>query len=261
MSNLKSPIGLVLSGGGALGAAHVGALNYLETKYEPNYLIGTSAGAIVSAAIACGMSSTQISEYLKQKSILKVAFDFSIRGSGIIRGKKILELLKRIYEEKTFEDLPKSIKLRICATNFNSGEKVILKSGCISSAVRASLAIPGLFEPFWINNQPLVDGGLVSNLPLNEAIDEYKGNKIIAIDVCSYLSKSFLSGPIKRASFRQSIERSLKIFFLNQQSNIQKDSRVKIIRPILEGYNSADILRLSKIEKIGFEAASNDESI
>jgi NTE family protein len=172
----------------------------------------------------------------------------------LIRGKKILELLRQVYEDKNFEDLPKGIKLRVCATNFHTGDEVILKSGSIAEAVRASLSVPGIFEPYWLNDQPLVDGGLVANLPLAYAIKDYKGDKIFAVDVCSYMSKSYPPENVKRVSVRQSIERSLRIFFLNQQKNIPLDPRVTLLKPNLEGFHSADILKLTKIENAGFEA-------
>ena len=254
MNETKSPIALVLSGGGALGAAHVGVMKALETTYYPEYLIGTSAGAIIAAALACEMSPQEISDFLTQKSLLKVAFDFSIKGNGIIKGAKILDLLKKVYQEKNFEDLPSNRRLRVVATDFNSGDSVILNTGSIAEAVRASLAVPGLFEPFWLLDKPLVDGGLSANLPLEQAIHEYQGQKIFAVDVCTSMSKTFPPIIGKRATLRNSIERTIRIMFLRQQAHIPKDSRVTLIRPQLEKYHSADILHLKQIEEIGYQS-------
>ena len=85
--------------------------------------VDASCGVIMSVnnSLVCYGLEKYGSDFLKQKTLLKAAFDFSIGGSGIIRGKKILELLKQVYQDRNFEDLPKGIKLRICANNFNNG--------------------------------------------------------------------------------------------------------------------------------------------
>ena len=241
---------LVLSGGGALGAAHIGAVRAIKSKYEIDYMIGTSAGAIMAAALACGKSPDQVSGYLKDKKLLTLAFDFSLKGSGIIRGKKILDLLEKIYEEKTFEDI--DTELRICTTNFNTGKLSIIKSGSISKAVRASVSVPGIFDPMWINNEPLVDGGLVANFPIDPVTKEYKGERIFAIDVCTAFSNKFQENSFKLFSIKNNIERSLKIIFLNQKDYQVSDDRVKIIKPALEKHTAFDILKLKEIEEIGY---------
>ncbi len=242
---------LVLSGGGALGAAHIGAVRAIQTKFEIDYIMGTSAGAIMAAALACGKTPDEISTYLKDKKLLSLAFDFSFKGSGIIRGKKILGMLEKIYEEKTFEDL--NLDLRICATNFNTGKLAIIKSGSISKAVRASLAVPGIFEPMWIDGEPLIDGGLVSNFPIYPTTLEYKGDSILAIDACTALSEKYKENAFKLFSIKNTIERTLKIIFLNQKDYQVEDKRLKIIKPALEKYHGFDILKLKKIERIGYE--------
>lgn len=84
----KLPAAFVFSGGGALGAAHVGAMRALEESYVPEFLVGTSAGAIMAAAIASGLSTEKVSTILRDKSLLKLAFDFSLGGSGLIREEK-----------------------------------------------------------------------------------------------------------------------------------------------------------------------------
>lgn len=154
-----------------------------------------------------------------------------------------------------FKDLPKGITLAVCATNFKTGDLVYLNSGSIAEAVRASLSVPGLFEPMWIDNQPYVDGGLVSNFPVSYAIDNYKGNKIIGIDVCTSFSREFPPIGKKRATLRQTIERTIRVMFLQQQQHVPIDKRLEIIRPDLEKFTGIDILSLPEIEEAGFLAA------
>lgn len=248
----KQNVALVLSGGGALGAAHIGVVRQLQENYAFDYLIGTSAGSIISAALACQVATDEITEYLNLKSLIKLAFDFSLNGSGIIRGQKILDLLRKAYDDRSFEDLPPQTRLRVFATNFDTGGGVVFKSGNIADAVRASLAIPGLFAPHWINGVPYVDGGLVANLPIEPAMLEYTGDTIFAVDVCgSNLSRQIFTEK-KHVSLKKSLERSLRIIFHQQIACLKLDPRVKLITPDLNSFGSADILKLKQIEETGF---------
>lgn len=251
-------IALVLSGGGALGAAHVGYVRELLKYRSVDAYAGTSAGAIVAAALACGMDVDEISNQLRQKRLLTLAFDFSWRGSGFIRGNKVLELFRRIYDDREFSDLPEGVSLNICATDFLNGKLVVLNSGRIAEAVRASLSVPGLFEPVWKDGRPLVDGGLVCNLPIGVILKSYQGEKIVAIDVCSCLPSDHADilgqSPGQRLSLRKSIERSVRIMFRNQHVDAADNPRVILIRPNLSSYNAIDITKLSQIEEKGGEA-------
>lgn len=105
----------------------------------------------------------------------------------------------------------------------------------------------------WINNEPLIDGGLVSNFPIKPASEEYKGDSIIAIDVCTAVTEKYEEKTFKLLSIKNTIERSLKIIFLNQKDYQVEDKRVKIIKPSLADYTAFDILKLKEIEKIGYE--------
>lgn len=249
----KKPYGLVLSGGGALGAAHLGVYKAIHNIISPEYIIGTSAGAIIGAAIAIGLSPDKITEYLYQKSLFTLAFDFSPRKGGIIGGDKILDLLNTIFDGADFSDLAPGVKLKICATNFNTGELVILDKGNIAEAVRASISVPGLFAPYWINDVPLVDGGLIANLPLAYAQEDYTRGEILAVDILSCVPENQAILPGQSLSVRKAIERSLRIIFYNQIRQIHIEERTHHLKIPLEQFHSADILRLSQIELAGFE--------
>ena len=177
---------LVLSGGGALGIALIGILEELEKKgYEFDYIAGVSAGAIVSACIAYGLKSQEIWEIIHDTKLFKIAFDFSITKFGIISGDKALLKLQEIFGDMQIEDL--KIPLKIGATNFQTGERVIFSSGSLAEAVRCSLSVPVLFNPYFHTQQKIwcVDGGLSQNFPLDLAISEYQGDKIFGVDVSS----------------------------------------------------------------------------
>lgn len=250
---------LVLSGGGGLGVAHIGALSVLEKKFEFDFLIGTSAGAIVSAAVACGVSAEKISEILHRQNFFALAFDFSPSSFGFLRGKKVLELLREVFDERTFQDLPKEKKLIVCATDFQTGELVQITSGDIANAVRSSLSVPILFEPFFHEGRWLVDGGLSNNFPLDIATEDYLGDMILGVDVSTDLSKEIrcdekkLFGKIFQ--FHSMLERTFRIFFKSQQRLLPLDDRVTILRPHLSKYSTLDLGSLKEIEKKGIQCA------
>ncbi len=256
--NTKIKSALVLSGGGCLGFAHVGALKKLEQKFEFEYYAGVSAGSIVAACHAIGKSADEISELIFKQNFFALSFDFSASNFGILRGKKIKKLLDEVFENKTFEDIEKFGKvLRIYATNFQTGDRVEISSGKISDAVMASLSVPILFEPHQYNGVWLVDGGLTGNFPMQETIEKYTGEKIIGIDVATSLNttKDFTENKIfgKISGMQAALERTFRIFFKTQNTFNTTDKRLEIYTPDLSEFKTIDISKLKEIEKMGEE--------
>lgn len=249
----KQQSALVLSGGGALGLAHIGVLKNLEKKYDFDFLAGVSAGSIVAAGVACGMNAKQIEHAIDQTNIFNLAFDFSWKNSGLISGDAILDSLDKIYGERTFADL--RVPLFIGATDFSTGERIIITEGKIADAVRASLAIPVVFEPYFhaSSNRYLVDGGLSQNFPLDLAIDQYKGDKIIGINVANLkpLADDFNTEKFfgRNKDLVRNLQRTFRIFFQNQQTHFPADDRVDLIEPDLTEFSSATLSR-SKFKQI-----------
>lgn len=201
-SALERPkIGLVLAGGGAKGAAHVGVIKVLEELGVPiDYIAGTSMGAIVGGLYASGLSSDELATAIisidwndifddkpaRENRDFRRKLDdqgFLVRyklgfkdGSfqfprGVINGQK-LELVLRDFSKKAirinnFDKLP--IPFRAVATDIETGEAVILGSGDLANAMRASMAVPGVFPPIENNGRLLVDGGLADNMPIDVA--------------------------------------------------------------------------------------------
>ncbi|MGA0084440.1 MAG: patatin-like phospholipase family protein [Steroidobacteraceae bacterium] len=194
-------IGLVLSGGGARGAAHVGVLKVLEEARIPIHAIaGTSMGALIGGLYASGMSAEKIETLLSSQEWLEafrepaprdrlsfrrkiedqnflVDFPLGLKGGsfrlpkGLVSGQRLNQLLRRatfdIATIKNFDDLP--TRFRAVATDLETGDAVTLASGDLVAAMRASLSAPGVFAPVEIDGKLLVDGGLANNLPVDVA--------------------------------------------------------------------------------------------
>ena len=198
MDNDSLKIGLVLSGGGAKGMAHIGALKVIEEAgIKIDYIGGTSMGAIVGALYASGYSATQLDSifrninfsslisddlprgvktfYEKEDSeryALKLPFDnFKIAiPSGFSGGQNIYhELVRHLYHVKDINDFSKLPIPFVCiATDVETGEEVKLDHGYLPEAIMASGTLPSLFEPSTIRGQVLIDGGVVNNYPIDE---------------------------------------------------------------------------------------------
>ncbi|PCI09020.1 MAG: hypothetical protein COB77_00970 [Gammaproteobacteria bacterium] len=213
-------IGLVLSGGGARGFAHIGVLKILEQNNIPiDYIVGTSMGSIVGGLYAIGLSPEEIEDGIKGIAWSKVFDDFAYReyktfrrkqddfdffnihriginedglqlSPGLIEGQQIELALDRLaYPGFHINDYDKfRIPFRAVATNLENGETFIIKNGNLARAMRASMSIPGALPPITIDNTLLVDGGIANNIPIDVA-RAMGADIIIAIDVSAPLSK------------------------------------------------------------------------
>ena len=176
-------IGLTLGGGGAKGFAHIPILEVFdELGIKPYCMTGTSIGAILGALYASGHSAAGIVEMVKQlivprnarfkdlirnkdafKALAMIDPHFSFKPKGLLKGEKFLAFLYEQLKVSTFEDLP--IPFKAVATDFWRKEQVVFDSGDLLPALRASMAIPYVFTPVQLDDQVLVDGGLVNNVP------------------------------------------------------------------------------------------------
>lgn len=177
-------IGLALSGGGARGLAHIGVLKVLERHGIPiDLLAGTSMGGIVAAAYAAGLTPESLErEALKMTSprrLLSLA-DPTLPRRGLFEGQKIIEYLSDRLGECTFDTL--RCPLKLIAVDLESSKAVILDEGRVTDAVRATIALPGLFRPVEREGQLLVDGGLLDNIPA-DVVREMGADIVIAVDV------------------------------------------------------------------------------
>lgn len=172
-------IGLVLSGGGLRGLAHIGALKELENlNFKFNAISGTSAGGIVGALYASGQKANHLEKAVLKKKLLDF-FDFSFCKKGLRNTNKLKEFIFEITNSNNFEDL--KIPLFINATNITEAKQEIFSSGNLFQAIRASISIPGIFEPLKINNNYYVDGGILDNNPFSILPSDIE--KIVVINV------------------------------------------------------------------------------
>jgi NTE family protein len=209
-------IGLALGGGSAKGLAHAGVLRWLEEHRIPvDVIAGTSMGALVGGAYATGLSPAQIGDLLSGanwdgilrpdppfalKSVRRkqdaraypVGLELGLRGgrlrlpSGFNPGHRIGLLLSRIAlpfpEPQEFDDLP--IPFRCVATDMEKGEPVVLSRGSLGGALRASMAIPGVFDPVRLDGRLLSDGGVLNNVPV-DVVRGMGADVVIAVNVAS----------------------------------------------------------------------------
>lgn len=176
----KRRVGLVLGGGGARGLAHLGVLRALEERgYEPDAIAGCSMGGIVGAAYASGMSPDVVVDTLRKIGEFDL-LDFGAMG-GIIGGKRIEKKLAE-YLRETFEEL--SVPLKVTAVDVQSGELVILGSGPLVPALRATSALPGILSPAPHMDRVFLDGGVLNNLPV-DVIRTMTYSPVVAVDVAA----------------------------------------------------------------------------
>jgi NTE family protein len=182
----KKPItevALVLSGGGARGAIHLGVLKALEeAKISITAISGTSMGAIIGAHYSQGYSADYLLQTLRKKSFTNL-FNFSWKRTSVLQMKTLYDILEKHIPHNSFEGL--KIPFYCCATNLNTGTYTIFHEGNLYNPVVASSSIPVLFEPVKIGENHFVDGGVFNNLPIESLMqDGYKN--IVGVHVNNY---------------------------------------------------------------------------
>lgn len=177
-------IALVLSSGGARGCAHIGAIKILrEHGFRITSVAGTSMGALVGGIYATGHMD-QFENWISTMDIKQVLrlTDFSLSRKGFVKGTKVIETLKELIPERNIEDL--EIPFCAVATDIINGSEVVLTKGHLYDAIRASISIPTVFQPFKIDGRYCVDGGLMNPVPVNR-IKRHKGDMLVVVDVNS----------------------------------------------------------------------------
>lgn len=182
---MKKKIALVLSGGGARGLAHIGAIETLESHgYEITSIAGCSMGALIGGMYAAG-KLPEVKDWvlaLDRRKVLSLV-DFSLSLTHLVKGDRVMEALKEIVPDVNIEDLP--IPYTAVATDWNSGKEVIFNHGSLYDAIRASISIPLFLNPVRREEMLLVDGGLVNSLPLNRVV-RHSGDLLFGINVSTH---------------------------------------------------------------------------
>jgi NTE family protein len=183
----RKKVGLVLGSGSSRGWAHIGAIEALEQANIPiDFIVGCSVGSYVGALYASG-SIASLKEFVLRMNGKKVFsyFDVVFPRSGLLDGtRKVKELFSMHTEVEQFDDL--RLPVSMVATDLKRGNKVVLNSGDIMEALRATMSIPGLFAPVWVKGRWLVDGALVDPVPVGVA-KAMEADVVIAVDLNSGL--------------------------------------------------------------------------
>lgn len=279
----RPSIGLVLSGGGARGAAHIGVIKVLEELRIPiDFIAGTSMGSIIGGLYAAGISPEEMEreilaidwqdafrdsparedlEYRRKfnDSAFLVRFQLGYRDGrfrlpkGFSSGQKLELILHRltlrVNDVEDFDKLP--IPFRAITTDMETGELVVLDSGKLYMAMRASMSVPGAFAPVEVQGRQLIDGGLISNLPI-DVMQEIGPDIIIAVDISSPYSD-----PESIDSFLGVTDQVLRIMTRNNTDReiLHIGPQDILITPELGDMSAADFAGAGEAVRIGEESA------
>ena len=251
-SFFTNDFGLVLSGGGALGFAHIGAIKALEEYgIEPKYVAGTSMGAIIGVMYAAGYSADEIMQIVKEDRLYKVGrlitLQSSLRNSGMSTHKTLLRELAELIPHNSFDSLER--KFMVCVTSVETGEAVYRhKGGYLKEYVAASASIPGVFEPIIIDSVRYIDGGIVDNLPVSQLLALNPQLFIIGVDVLPF---------VENYEAKNSIDMLLWMSRLFQSKNMDPN-RAKcdwLIQSFaLNEYHGFEFKRYKEIYQYGYDA-------
>ncbi|MBQ9388620.1 MAG: patatin-like phospholipase family protein [Synergistaceae bacterium] len=282
LTPLKSDAGvvLVLSGGGTKGFAHLGVMETLELNgVQIVGIVGTSMGALMGALRASGYSTKDIHKILhdldlpsllsentgpmfvftgndtraKTSTIPALTYkkqEGQVGPKGMLAGDKLYMYFSRLMRhvtETNFSKLP--IPYAAVATDINTGEKVVLKEGNLASAMRASMSIPMVFEPWKIDDHLLVDGGIVSNLPVYTAKELFPGVPIVAVDISGGMLDSV-------NSYMDVLNQSLTILMRRTTDEEARAADV-LITPNVAGLGTLDNIDPEIVVQLGVDATLN----
>lgn len=235
-------VSLVLSGGGARGAIHLGVLQALnENNIKIDAISGSSMGAIIGALYCAGREPKEILTLMSSQKFASL-FRLSWNKKGLLAMTRLRKTLKEFIPINNFESL--RTPFYCCVSNLDTGNFEIIESGNLALAVTASASIPILFEPVEINNQHYVDGGLFNNLPVEPFLNKYKN--ILGVHVNNYKNS-------KAKNIRNVAER---IFTLVSKQNVvpNLEKCTFVIEPLLEkSYKVLDFSKTKTLFDIGYQ--------
>lgn len=238
MNNLA----VVLSGGGARGAIHLGVLQALyEHKIKIDAISGTSIGAIIGSLYCVGVKPFEIKELMKSKSFREL-FHFTWHRFGLLDMSKLKKILNEFIGKDSFESL--KIPLHICVSNIDTGKYELFSKDKLFHKIAASASIPIVFEPIKIGNSYYVDGGLFNNLPVEPFVGKYRN--ILGIHVNNYKNN-------EDQSISAVAERVVNLVIKqNVTPNMEKCDY--IINPYVDKkYSTLDFKNIEKLYDLGYK--------
>ena len=182
---MTKDVALVLSSGGARGLAHIGAIEELEAQgYRITSIAGCSMGALIGGVYAAGKLE-EFREWMKTIDRKKMfgLTDFSLSLNHIVKGTRIIEAIMEFVPDMPIEKLP--IPYCCVATDWKAGHEVVISSGSLFEAIRASISLPSFYEPVHRDGMILIDGGVVNPIPLNR-VQRHDGDLLVGVDVSGH---------------------------------------------------------------------------
>ena len=236
-------LGLALGGGAARGFAHIGVIQVLEENgIQPDMVVGTSAGSLVAAFYASGKTGAQL-QWLADSMDESQLTDWTVPffSRGMLRGEALGRYVNSQLNGAKIEDL--KIPLGIVATDLQTGDGILFRRGDIATAVRASSAVPSVFEPVRIGNKDYVDGGLVSPVPVRSA-RQMGADIVIAVDISSRPEDAKTSDMLKVL---------LQTFSIMGKSisQLEMSQAEVVVRPALPDVGSAEFTARQKSIEAG----------
>ena len=277
-------IGLALSGGGALGLTEIGVIKWMEENHIPvDRIAGTSMGSIIGSMYATGMTPAEIQKFaekidwdkafLPEPGYTELSYrrkqdrrDFLVAAplglkhglkgpNGLNSGQAAGLLLDRIAFPNSgianFDELP--IPFRCVATDMQTGEAVVLHDGFLADAVRASMAIPGVFTPVELNGRVLADGGMVQNIPV-ETVRDMGADAVIAIEL------HYPPGDIGQLGTLVGVlSRAIDVMITQNEHHSLALAKAKV-RVEMKGFAIADYKRVDELVRLGYESAASQSA-
>jgi NTE family protein len=241
---LPPRIGLALGGGAARGFAHIGVIQVLEEQgIRPTLVAGTSAGSLVAALYASGRNGREMAALALAMDEGSIT-DWAFPARGLIRGEALARWVRQHTGGRLIEQM--AMPLGILATDLDSGQPVLFRRGDVGQAVRASSAVPAVFQPVRINEREYVDGGLVAPVPVRFA-RQMGAEFVIAVDI-STPPDGGPTGDLMRMLLQTFaiMGRSISLLEL-------RDADL-VVRPTLSGVGSADFTARQRAIQAGREA-------
>jgi NTE family protein len=237
-------IGLALGGGAARGFAHIGVIQVLEEAgIKPDLVVGTSAGSLVAALYASGRSGSELGA-LAQSMDEGAITDWSFPGRGLIRGEALARYVRDQTGQRSIEQM--RLPLGVVATDLDSGAPMLFRRGDTGTAVRASSAVPAVFQPVKVGEREYVDGGLVSPVPVRFA-REMGADLVLAVDI---------SSPPDGAPTGDAFRMLLQTFAIMGKSinHFELAAADVVLRPRLAGVGSANFSARARAIEAGRQA-------
>lgn len=250
----KNKIGIALGGGAARGYAHIGVLNAIDELNIPiSYVSGTSIGSFIGALYTSGNLKTFENEVRSRNSFMKdVLFklDPVFPKLSIMNGNEVIKIFKELTDIRTFEEL--KIPLTTVATDIINNKKIESNKGDIINAIKASIAIPGVLTPTYVNENLCVDGGLIDPVPLQSIID--MGSDItLAVNLYGLQSSEKKDNNYNIVDI---VDRSAKIILNNVTHLSFKNNEPDIlIEPPIDQFKGWDFHRSNELIEIGYHTA------